>query len=318
MNAFVGYHQQIKMLTNLLLYALFFHLPMLQISLAASQELPLTTIKEGVNITTPGCQSKCGNLNVPYPFGIGLGSGCSVDPNFDIDCNTFFNPPKPYVMGDLEVVDISPSNSQLRVKNWLASRCFNKWGNLSLSNPFSINLYRYFSFSDVNKFTIVGCDDFVLSKALGLGVNFSIGCISSCSSKENLLDGDCLGIGCCQTSIPKGLHNFSVDLLTLYSHERVLSFDPCGYAFLGDRDRYSFRISDLSDPAFKNRTIENVPIVIDWEVSNKTCAEARISNDSYCHQNSTCIDSPIEHGGYSCNCFDGYEGNPYLEPGCQG
>ncbi|KAL2539216.1 Wall-associated receptor kinase 5 [Abeliophyllum distichum] len=46
--------------------------------------------------TKPGCQSKCGNLPVPYQFGIGIGSNCSIcSPRFDISCNTSFNPPEP-------------------------------------------------------------------------------------------------------------------------------------------------------------------------------------------------------------------------------
>ncbi|XP_073154609.1 wall-associated receptor kinase 2-like [Henckelia pumila] len=308
------------MLTKLILvYALLYHLPMLQISLQVHSEetnttQPLTNITKGDNIAKPGCQSKCGNLTVPYPFGIGLGSGCSVDPSFDINCNTSFNPPKPYITENLEVVDIS--NSQVRVKNWLATRCFDKQGNVTSSNPFSIELDPYFSFSEVNKFTIIGCDD--LAIILGTqGANFTTGCISTCSAKEDLLDGFCTGIGCCQTSIPRGLQSFDAALGSLRNHTRVWSFDPCGYAFLGEQDRFTFRVSDLSDPTFENRTTENVPIVLEWVIGNKTCAEARKSNDFSCGQNTSCIDTDTKLGGYSCSCFDGYEGNAYLEPGCK-
>ncbi|KAK6779858.1 hypothetical protein RDI58_022042 [Solanum bulbocastanum] len=48
----------------------------------------IATITKGVNVTKPGCLKKCGNLTVPYPLGIGLGLGCTIDPSFEIGCNT--------------------------------------------------------------------------------------------------------------------------------------------------------------------------------------------------------------------------------------
>lgn len=45
-----------------------------------------------------GCQSQCGNLKVPYPFGIiseaHKGLACSTHSGFDITCNTLTNPQK--------------------------------------------------------------------------------------------------------------------------------------------------------------------------------------------------------------------------------
>ncbi|CAI9767176.1 unnamed protein product [Fraxinus pennsylvanica] len=50
------------------------------------------------NNTKPGCQSCCGNVEIPYPFGIG--PNCFMNSNFSITCNTSSNPPKPYLSFD--------------------------------------------------------------------------------------------------------------------------------------------------------------------------------------------------------------------------
>ncbi|KAL0333182.1 UNVERIFIED_CONTAM: Wall-associated receptor kinase [Sesamum angustifolium] len=256
------------MLTNILLYSFFFHLVWLQLAGAASDP---TTITKGVNITKPGCQSKCGNLTVPYPFGIGLASGCSIDPAFDIYSNTSYNPPKAFSRGKLEVIGIS--DSEMRVKNLVAAKCYNQQGNLTFAAANSIDLDPYFSFSDVNKVFSIGCGD--ISMMTGTrGHNFTTGCMAVCSTNEDILDGDCSGIGCCQTSIPKGLRGFNIS------------------------DTLIFRSSDLVDPTFISRTTDNVPIVLDWVISNQTCTELLKSNGSVCHQNSRCIDSDTDIGGY--------------------
>ncbi|KAK4432264.1 Wall-associated receptor kinase-like 8 [Sesamum alatum] len=304
------------MLMKILLYSFLIHLAWLQLPLAASDKTnttrPPATITRGAKITKPGCQSKCGNLTVPYPFGIGLGSGCSIDPMFDINCDTSYNPPKAFSMGNLEVIDIS--DSQMRVKNSVVSRCYNQHGDLTFAAVNRIYLDPYFSFSDVNKVFSIGCGD--LSMMTGTrGRNFTMGCVSACT-KDDIIDGDCNGIGCCQTSIPKGLQGFNISVFRILDFSSLWPFNPCGYAFLGELDSLTFHSSDLSDPTFVNRTAYNVPIVLDWVIGNQNCTELLKSNGSVCHQNSRCIDSDTDIGGYRCLCVDGYEGNPYLEPGC--
>ncbi|KAL0316415.1 UNVERIFIED_CONTAM: Wall-associated receptor kinase [Sesamum radiatum] len=145
---------------------------------------------------------------------------------------------------------------------------------------------------------------------------FGIGLGTVCSSNQDLIDGACSGIGCCQTAIPKGLKRFNTNLGTLYSHLNIWSFSPCGYAFLGDPDSFRFSVSDLNDTDFQNRTIENVPVVLDWAIGTQNCSEAQGSSDFACLQNSYCVDSDTGLGGYRCSCSEGYEGNPYLSPGC--
>ncbi|KAL7096811.1 hypothetical protein ACP275_10G103200 [Erythranthe tilingii] len=307
------------MRTKILVCSLLFHFVLVEWVSADCNETGTrrtpTTITKGININKPGCERKCGNLIVPYPFGIGINSGCSIHPSFDINCNTSFNPPKPFIAkGNLEITDIT--DSQIRIKNRVAARCYNELGELTKEEKIEIHFPLYFSLSDVNKFTTIGCDDLAVITGTG-AFNFSSGCASTCSAEKDVLYGYCIGFGCCQTSIPNGLTSFTASLGSINKHVNTWSFDPCGYAFLAEDGSLIFHSSDLNNETFMNRTIENVPILLDWVIGNKTCSEAKELDDCACRDNSSCVDSNTNFGGYRCSCLDGYEGNPYLEPGCK-
>ncbi|KAH6824750.1 hypothetical protein C2S53_010825 [Perilla frutescens var. hirtella] len=266
-------------------------------------------------VSKPDCPSKCGNITVPYPFGIGLGSGCSIDRPFDVTCDESFDPPRLSIPASkLEIVDIR--DHTVRIKNVVASNCYDRLGVVVSQSEAAINLAATpFSFSDANMLTLVGCDDFILMKG-SQGRNFSSGCVSLCKSREDLIEGECSGIGCSQSNIPKGFKRFSSVLSTLDSHVNITSFNPCGYGFLGDPESFKFSASDFSDPSFLNRTTDSVPVILDWAIGAVTCSVAEKSDGFACLGNSSCVDSETGLAGYRCSCFKGYEGNPYLSPGC--
>ncbi|CAA2967364.1 Serine threonine kinase [Olea europaea subsp. europaea] len=300
------------------LHSVLFLVLWLPLALAASNYVNTTrsptTITKGANISKPRCPSKCGNLTVPYPFGIGLGTGCSIDPSFEINCNTSSNPPRPLWDRNLEVTDIT--DSHMRIKNWVAETCYNQRGNLTEDSQVNVYLPQNFGFSEMNKFMVVGCDDVAVISGT-TGRNFTSGCVSICSSKESIIDGDCSGTGCCQTSIPNGLQNFETSMTSIDNYTKVWSYAGCGHAFLGEQDSFTFHKANLSDLTFLNRTIENVPVLLDWVIGTQNCTESHKSNNVSCQQNSRCIDPDNGLQGYRCTCFEGYEGNPYLHPGCR-
>nr|XP_043637106.1 wall-associated receptor kinase 2-like [Erigeron canadensis] len=265
------------------------------------------------NISKPNCSSKCGDVTVPYPFGIGNDTGCSLDDTFILICDTLENPPKLLLQSSTSNIEIyNISDSELRINTGVTYKCyanngtvideFNYWTNLALEP---------YTFSEKNTFTVIGCDDYAL--ITGVDDDYSSGCIGICSGPVRVLDGRCSGEGCCQTSIRKGLKYYNVTLNSFRNHMDIWSINNCGYAFLGDVGTFKFLgASDLSSTSgLYKRANAAVQVVIDWVIRrDQNCTQA-----TECKENSQCYD--VDGGGYRCKCDKGYEGNPYLDQGCQ-
>ncbi|MCL7025811.1 hypothetical protein MKW94_012682, partial [Papaver nudicaule] len=163
-------------------------------------------------------------------------------------------------------------------------------------------------------------------------------CETSCDNvKEHTRKMSCNSTGyiCCETTIPKGLKIFigEVEATTL-DELGGTDFAPvfpntCTVALLAEVGQYSFDPLDLKVGGFNN-TYRNIviPVVLDWAVgSNTTCVEAKQNHKTYaCQENSDCSDTiktpgdqpiVVNNLGYRCSCKKGFEGNPYLEPGCK-
>lgn len=257
-----------------------------------------------------GCTDRCGPLEIPYPFGIT--DGCFLDESFLITCNTSFSPPKLF-LGRASVLNIS-LDGELRVSSPVARQCYDASGNLTEDKTSQIFLTDFRISNTRNRFTAVGCDTFA-AIAGTQGQNFTTGCLSICEQIESVTNGTCAGIGCCQAMIPRGMRNFGAAVGGLNNHTAVSSFNPCSYAFLVEEGSYNFSSTDLID--LRNR--EDMPVVLDWAVSNITCQQARSNLTAYGCQaaDSECLDSS-NGPGYRCRCRAGFQGNPYLVDGCQG
>ncbi|GAB2235371.1 hypothetical protein Droror1_Dr00025795 [Drosera rotundifolia] len=310
---------------------------------AASASNNLTTSYEPKTmITSPNtikadCQSHCGNLKVPYPFGIG--SGCALNSTFEIICNSSHNPPLAISLAAASpdvypLVVLNISESELRVQSCIVFTCLD-----TLELPDNIAFipiivesgplkYPFPLSPTANKFVAIGgCRDSVLFNLMEQGISggSDASSVAECSPSCNNDQGGCGGNGCCQTAIPRGLSNFTIKGQYMSIVLESPNKPPCSYAFVGERDRFHYMgTSDIDDPdAFIGRlNFSSIPLVLDWAIGNENCSTARMNRTSYaCQHNAVCTDAVADtgnsRGGYHCSCLLGFEGNPYLPPaGC--
>ncbi|MCL7027248.1 hypothetical protein MKW94_011941, partial [Papaver nudicaule] len=276
-------------------------LVLLCLQLASTTELP---------ISKPGCQNKCGNVSIPYPFGIG--ESCSIGGWFNLTCDdTLLDNIRP-LYGSLNVSNISIFGSEMTLGLGIVTNCSDK--SIQVNNHWiGARLSDNFSFSSTkNKFIAIGCD--TLAYIVGKGDQDSsvgTGCMSYCNKREDTTDGTCNGVGCCEASIPSGLVSYDTILGSMYSPRRNLTFNPCSYAFLAEKSSFNFSSSYLKN--FGDNGALTVPIVVDWTIGRQTCEEAQKSLTNYaCGPNTECISAGRDVEGYRCSCRTGYEGNPYL------
>ncbi|XP_048434332.1 wall-associated receptor kinase-like 1 isoform X1 [Pyrus x bretschneideri] len=278
----------------------------------------ISTIASGAEAPMAKCLSRCGNVNIPYPFGIGPNSDCYFDEGFEISCNkTTGNVPVLRQTG-LEVLNISIAEGTIQVKNPVTFFC----GGNSSRQPANLKGTPFVYSERHNRFTAVSCGYLVL---VGSDEYVVGGCRSVCEG-TGINYGNCeVGINCCQTTIPPHLSAISMHIDTGIRARG----DDCNnaYAFLVDKNWFG-SIASVSDFSV-NEYHENVPVVLKWSLNFDH------TSDKFFHRfigrnESRADDDPMpcctklnatplyDQSRLQCFCPRGFEGNPYLGHPCHG
>ncbi|XP_076950703.1 wall-associated receptor kinase-like 1 [Bidens hawaiensis] len=246
----------------------------------------------------PGCNDTCGNVRLPYPFGIG--TDCYLNEWYAVDCNSS----TPYLssINNLQVLSLNMENQTVTVNVSMISDCQNTVRNSSQILSVNLRGSPFLYSQEHNRFTVEGCGNAVVMEQ----GNLLTGCSTICQNISTTDRDDCYGINCCQTSIPYYLETYSVNISGL---ERPGPDGVCGSAFLVDESLYSAgRFSGRS------AVVDNsfVPISLKWTLTARdvtSCSSSERQELSL--GNRTVIES------YKCSCRPIEEGSPYLVDGCE-
>ncbi|KAJ1271883.1 hypothetical protein BS78_06G159800 [Paspalum vaginatum] len=285
--------------------------------LLAAQGAPMAVVA----IPSPECQRRCGGVDIPYPFG--LDRNCSLPVGgFNVSCQQGLDGAyRPFIGPNLELLNISLVHGTARVLNHISTYCYNSSSRSMHWSTWNFNaLHGQYRFSDVhNKFTVIGCKTLAyISDDTGTG--YQSGCVSTCQNLSLVANGSCSGLGCCQTSIPRGLGFYDVSFAMGFNTSKIWKFSRCSYAVLMEAESFNFSTAYISTAEFNDTNAGRVPVVMDWAIRSgaMSCEVAKQNKTAYAclSNNSECVDS-INGPGYRCNCSKGYQGNPYLQDGCQ-
>ena len=252
-------------------------------------------------VNTSKCsEATCGNVSIPYPFGID--TDCNMTDLYWINCSHSFSPPKPFLSTiNLEVLDISLDGT-LRVNYPMLWGCSD-----ATSTKFDSYTSRGLVFSQSrNKFVAMGCDNFAsLNDA---EENVLCGCMSVCNNitGEMNINNSCNGIDCCQAAIPV-LDVFHVSLRSLHTATYPIREMPaCKYAFIVEQKWFE---TNLTNP-FEAQNMSHVPVVLEWRI-DPTLFPLVTGNNQSDEETSTYV-CANRSSALTCSCKPGFKGNPYL------
>ncbi|EMS60121.1 Wall-associated receptor kinase 3 [Triticum urartu] len=304
-------------------------------------------------VERPVCQEMCGNISIPFPFGMGK-PGCFL-PGFEVTCNTSsshaprlflaYNISGPYQKtgtvkhtyntsgtgsgvkyNAVELMDISVGDNEARIYSAVSSDCSTSGTRFLASlqdtilddeGPFLLSVTR-------NVVIGVGSNvESMMKTSFGETGKETKAYMPSCLSNlmgslQYATNGTCSGLGCCLASLPLNappLTKFGVSFMSRPNY--LWKTNPCFYSMLVEKSRYNFSTHDLNGS--KVLYPGGAPVVLNFTIrSLGWCpSEGQQQPPGYAcvSGNSTCVNT-TRGNDYVCKCLMHYHGNPYITDGC--
>ncbi|XP_021811291.1 wall-associated receptor kinase-like 1 [Prunus avium] len=281
-------------------------------------------------IAKPNCTTHCGDVAIPYPFGIGPNKDCYFDEWFQIECrhtnyttSANYSRQAPFLKRvNLELLSIYPfkdGRQSVQVKNPIT---FFSCEGKETRQPQNLTGSPFIYSQTDNIFIAVSCG---LSATLTSDHGTVAECGSICRNNTNSNFRNCLGgIDCCRRILPitwdRRKHSSAFSIEIQYSNSSTS--DPmgdCNYAFLVEEKWLLINLSNVRDV----KHMDNVPVVLDWILIAHDYGERFRENPDLTGNHSTplCTRNWTSWGDWAtmiCACQSGMEGNPYLLQPCQG
>ncbi|TKY56065.1 Wall-associated receptor kinase 2 [Spatholobus suberectus] len=286
---------------------------------AVAADQTLSAAPPALNQTLPGCNYTCGDVEIPYPFGIGNSSTpdqrpCFLEEKFSLACNNSI-----LISGNVSVLNISVPAHQMDVLFYVSRFCNDTNDNIPwIISTFSISRKE-------NKLLTVGCNSFGFLNSYYDDKTYSTGCLTRCYGNELNIDDDgtCSGIGCCQVDIPPRMRNISIEASTFPNSTQ---WGNCSYSFVVKQDSYNFSRSHIKPATSVAEqaiaTTRTVIMVTDAYVNDGyqgnpylgcTVIDECMTGNHTCISNKNCRNTI---GNYTCFCHKWQYGNGRKEGGC--
>uniref|UniRef100_A0A7N2MBX8 Wall-associated receptor kinase galacturonan-binding domain-containing protein n=1 Tax=Quercus lobata TaxID=97700 RepID=A0A7N2MBX8_QUELO len=232
----------------------------------------------------PNCPDKCGEIQIPYPFGLTEGCYLKGITSFFINCTPNSKGEPLPLTGNVIVTNISIIQGRIDILMYNTIDCYNELGTrLSYKWEWQRRLYNliFTIFETQNTFVAVGCDTYAYLNGFQNDQPFSIGCLSRCQNISNVVNGKFSRIGCCQIQIPGGLKNITLEAYSFKKQSFVFDFNPCSYAFIIREDEFKF--SSVYLTTLRNN--KTLPMVLDWTIGSEKCDLAWNKSSYICGEN---------------------------------
>ncbi|XP_009111225.1 wall-associated receptor kinase-like 9 [Brassica rapa] len=296
--------------------------------------LLLVLILASANLTASrsSCPSYCGNISIPYPFGIG--KGCYLDEWFAIKCNNSTSgdlvPYLPKINREVVKISLPDANGffkttesygSLGIKTNVTSMgCSNSSDETKFGEPLNFS-GSPFTISRSNIFQAIGCNYKATLTHLDPAV---VGCISTCEPRKIGDHTSCRGNKCCQVDPPSEIGQV-VGISMEEISSSITRERGCRVAFLTDenQDPLGYREAKVTDPNwFYDR--QYVTLQLRWAIQMKNLSFINSLGCTTGHSSSSvipciCMNNTNDKiSSVSCACHKGYTGNPYTLGGCKG